>query len=197
MSPKFRAGLLSAAAALVFVTLGCTDAGTPVHPAPGEAAALRTQSTTESFASTSAVDILARFNQKPQITIAWAKKWIGPAGGRLDFQGFTVVVPAGAVDKVTLFSIRLPVDPQGSEHVVAEFGPHGSKFSKPVTIGFPYRGTSIEGAPFSTVVWWNNGWIDIGGWVTADGSQIQTLTDHFSEYGTTSQRGGSILVSGG
>jgi hypothetical protein len=197
MSPKFRAGLLSAAASLVFLTLGCTDAGSPVHAAPEGTIARAQSADTESFASTNAADILARFNQKPQITIAWAKKWIGPAGGRLDFQGFSVVVPAGAVDKVTMFSIRLPVDPSGSERVVAEFGPHGSKFARPVTIAFPYRGTSIEGAPFSTVVWWNNGWIDIGGWVTADGAQIQTLTDHFSEYGTTSQRGGTMLVSGG
>jgi hypothetical protein len=201
MSPKTRTLFLAVAALLVSLTAGCTDAGTPTEltaPTGGPAAAhAEVQSTTE-LASANSLDIIARFRTKPQITIAWAKKWIGPAGGRLDFLGFSVVVPAGAVDKVTQFSIRLPVDPNGSEHVVAEFGPHGKTFARPVTISFPYRGTTIEGSSSPAVVWWNgSAWVDMGGWVTADGSQLSTQTSHFSEYGTTSERGGTMLVSGG
>lgn len=195
MSPKVRTFFLaSLGAVLVAFTGGCADtpvptAAAPVAPSASDGALLT---------SASSLDILARFNKKPQVTIAWAKKWIGPAGGRLDFQGFAIDVPAGAVGKVTMFSIRLPVDPQGSEHVVAEFGPHGAKFAKPVTISFPYRGTTLEGASAPTVVWWNSGaWVDMGGWVTADGARLSTITDHFSEYGTTTARGGSMLVSGG
>jgi hypothetical protein len=156
-----------------------------------------TTSTSGTTADAQAIDQLARFKTKPQITIAWAKMWIGPEGGRLDFQGFTIIVPAGAVDKVTMFSIKLPVDPNGSDHVVAEFGPHGAQFAQPVTIGFPYAGTTVEGDASAHVVWWNNGWVDMGGTVSADGTQLFTTTPHFSEFGTTSGRGGGMTVSGG
>jgi hypothetical protein len=198
MSVKFRNALLAVAASVVSLTAGCTDAGTPLSP---RAAALSpsgaTTSTSESLAAPAeAVVSLARFKVKPQVTIAWAKAWIGPAGGRIDFVGFTVIVPAGAVDKVTMFSIKLPVDPKGSEHVVAEFGPHNTEFARPITIGFPYRGTTVEGDASATVVWWNNEWVPMGGTVSADGSQIFTTTSHFSTYGTAS-RGGTLTASGG
>ncbi|CAN5745792.1 hypothetical protein BH23GEM8_BH23GEM8_19260 [soil metagenome] len=142
---------------------------------------------------------IATFNQRPNITIAWAKKWIGPAGGRLEIQGFAVDVPAGAVSKSTLFSIHLPVDPSGSERVMARFGPHGATFSSAVTIEFPYLGTSIFADPAATVVWWNpdaNAWVDVGGTVTETG-RLRTTTTHFSEYGTSDGRGGVLTASGG
>ena len=206
MSSKFRHVLVVVAALLISLTAGCTEAGTPVdaRPVPTGASAAKgatTQSTSTEFASSASLDIIARFRVKPQITIAWAKAWIGPAGGRLDFQGFTVIVPAGAVDKVTMFSIRLPVDPSGSERVVAEFGPHNVVFNQPVTIGLPFRGTSIEADPANaSVVWWNDGvWVPMGGGVSADGTQVLTKTPHFSEYGTTNaiKGGGTMLTSGG
>lgn len=141
---------------------------------------------------------LAKFRNKPYITIAWAKKWIGPEGGRLDFMGFAIEVPAGAVDKVTMFTIRLPVDPNGSEHVIAEFGPHAVPFARPVSIELPYRGTTIEGNAGPTIVWWNNGWVNMGATLTRDGQRLRTSTDHFSTYATTDARGtGAIATSGG
>ena len=201
MSSRFRFLLLAVAATAVSFTAGCSEGGTPVSSAPGGgvryAKVGSATTTTSDVGAASNLGILATFRVKPQITIAWAKAWIGPAGGRLDFQGFTIVVPAGAVDKVTLFSIKLPVDPNGSERVVAEFGPHNVAFRQPITIGFPYRGTSIEGTSGSHVVWWDNGWVDMGGQVSADGTQIFTQTPHFSEYGTTADRGGGMSVSGG
>jgi hypothetical protein len=206
MSSKFRNVLVAVAATVVTLTAGCSEAGTPVDARPvlpGGASAAKGGTTTQAdgpatLTSANSLDIIARFRVKPQITIAWAKAWIGPAGGRVDFQGFTIAVPAGAVDKVTMFTIRLPVDPNGSERVVAEFGPHNVAFAKPITIGFPYRGTSIEGDPTNArVVWWNDGWVNMGGTVSADGSQIFTQTPHFSEYATTAYKGGSMLTSGG
>ena len=203
MSVKFRNALLAVATTVVSLTAGCTDAGTPLSPrstAPGaafsRAGATTTTTSTSLSAPSNAVAQLALFKVKPQVTIAWAKAWIGPAGGRMDFVGFTVIVPPGAVDKVTMFTIKLPVDPQGSEHVVAEFGPHNTTFAKPLTIGFPYRGTTVEGDPGATVVWWNNGWVPMGGTVSADGAQIFTTTTHFSEFGTASYRG-TLTTSGG
>lgn len=176
------------AGAVLVAVAGCADAVQPVAPPAAPA-----------FAAGSGPDLsrLARFHGRPQVTIAWAKKWIGPEGGRLDFQGFAIEVPAGAVSRVTQFTIRLPVSPNGGDRVVAEFLPHGARFAVPVAIELPYAGTTLEGSSFPTIVWWNDGWVDMGAARTADGARLRTLTDHFSTYGTTEERGGSIVVSGG
>ena len=191
---KSARSLLVLAAALCLA--GCSDALAPTggEPAPGPAVLATSRGGPD-------LTRLARFHTPPSITIAWAKQWIGPAGGRLEFQGFAVDVPAGAVDRVTQFSIRLPVDPNGSERVVAEFGPHGQAFAVPVTIELPYAGTSIEGdggAP--TVLWWNaeiNDWYDMGGLLTADGARVATQTTHFSIFGASSLSSGGVTTSGG
>ncbi len=190
MVPIIRRLGYTLALAVSFLAAGCADAGSPLAARQGAPA----------FSASASPDVaaLAKFRQTPQITIAWAKKWIGPEGGRLDFYGFAIEVPAGAVDKVTQFSIRLPIDPQGAEHVVAEFAPHGKQFAKPVAIELPLRGTTIEGTAAPTIVWWNDAWVDMGASVTADGQRLRTLTDHFSTYGTTeAARGGGIYTSGG
>jgi hypothetical protein len=196
MIPSLRRLLLAVPAAALTLTVGCADGGgsadTLLAPDPGPAFS---ESGTKAD-----VAALARFNQQRKITIAWARKWIGPEGGRLEFLGFAIDVPAGAVDRVTQFSIRLPVNPHGSERVVAEFGPHGATFAVPVTIEFPYRGTSIDGSASARVVWWNDAWVDMGGTLTEDGARLRTTTDHFSTYGTTDDdaaRGGGIVASGG
>ena len=186
MVPIIRKLGITFTLALSFLVSGCTDTETPLSAVPGGPSL-----------STSDMATLARFREKPQVTIAWAKKWIGPEGGRLDFMGFAIDVPAGAVDKVTMFSIRLPVDPQGAEHVVAEFAPHGKLFAVPVAIELPFSGTSIDGSTQPTIVWWNETWVDMGATVTADGQRLRTLTEHFSTYGTTELRGGGIVTSGG
>ena len=177
------------ALALAVLAAGCADAGAPLAARQG----------VPSYSEGGSPDLnaLARFRQTPQITIAWAKKWIGPEGGRLDFLGFAIEVPPGAVDKVTMFTIKLPVDPQAAERVVAEFGPHGKQFARPVAIELPFLGPTIEGSTTPKIVWWNDAWYDMGGTPTADGQRLRTLTDHFSTYGTTDARGGGIYTSGG
>ena len=188
MAPIIRRLGVTLALLLGVLVSGCTgDAETPLSAVPAGPSL-----------NSSDMSSLARFRQKPQITIAWAKKWIGPEGGRLDFLGFAIEVPAGAVDKVTMFTIRLPVDPNAAEHVIAEFGPHNVQFNLPVAIELPYRGTSIETSTTPTIVWWNDAWTNVGGSVTADGARLRTLTDHFSTYGTTdAARGGTFVTSGG
>ncbi|HEU4456046.1 MAG TPA: hypothetical protein VFR81_23470 [Longimicrobium sp.] len=188
--------LVVAAALLSFAA--CTDAGTPLTLADSAGLEASFSTTETMLAPAGDLEIIARFNQTPVVTVGWAKKWIGPEGGRLEFLGFAVDVPAGAVDRVTMFSIRVPY-PKDPGRVVAEFGPHGRKFTRPVIISFPLRNTSIEGAPDPTVVWWNNRWEDMGGWLSSDGSRLNTYTDHFSEYGTTtaSASGGGMWTSGG
>jgi hypothetical protein len=190
MVPTIRKLGITFTLALSFLAAGCADAGSPLAARQGAPA----------FNSGTAPDVaaLAKFRQTPQITIAWAKKWIGPEGGRLDFYGFAIEVPAGAVDRVTMFSIRLPVDPKGAEHVVAEFGPHGQQFARPVAIELPLRGTTADAAAAPTIVWWNDTWVNMGASVTSDGLRLRTLTDHFSTYGTTeAARGGTMVTSGG
>lgn len=175
---------------------GCADREVPTGLAPTATVAAPRFGQAES----GALETLATFRQRPSLTIAWAKKWIGPEGGRLDFMGFAIEVPAGAVDRVTMFTISLPVDPKASDRVVAEFGPHNQQFGVPVTIEFPLRGTSIEGSSTPTIVWWSDGWVNMGATLTGDGARLQTQTDHFSTYGTTDQatsRGGSLSSSGG
>lgn len=189
MVPIIRKLGITLTLAVSLLAAGCADAGSPLAARQG-APAFNTGSTPD-------MARLAKFRQTPQVTIAWAKKWIGPQGGRLDFYGFAIEVPAGAVDKVTLFTIRLPVDPQGAEHVVAEFGPHNQQFARPVAIELPFSGTSIEAAAAPTIVWWDDVWVDMGATVTADGQRLRTVTDHFSTYGTTENRGGTFVTGGG
>ncbi|HEV3052922.1 MAG TPA: hypothetical protein VGX50_21625, partial [Longimicrobium sp.] len=56
--------------ALSVLAAGCADAGSPLAARQGAPA----------FNTGVSPDMtrLARFRQTPQVTIAWAKKWIGP-----------------------------------------------------------------------------------------------------------------------
>jgi hypothetical protein len=190
MTHPLRRFFLFLVAPVLLLAAGCSD--TPTSP-PAEGAAQAPLFNQGGGGPD--VSRLATFNQRPSIQIAWARQWIGPEGGRLDYHGFAIDVPAGAVDRVTQFSIRLPVDPHGSGRVVAEFGPHGASFAVPVSIEFPFAGTSLEARNDPTIVWWNDRWVDMGATVTGNGARLRTTTDHFSTFGTA-ERGG-VLVSGG
>lgn len=142
---------------------------------------------------------LATFDSPPSSTVRWAREWIGPEGGRLELGGFAIDVPAGAVSRVTPFSIRLPTDRFAAGRVVAEFGPHAARFAVPVAIELPYSGTSSETIGGS-VLWWNPGsrdWVDMGSSLTADGLRLRAETDHFSLFGAGLPRSGGVTVSGG
>jgi hypothetical protein len=126
----------------------------------------------------------------------WAKAWIGPQGGTLEYYGFRIVVPAGAVDRVTMFTLSLPKE--GTERALAEFGPHNVSFAQPITIQLPYVGTTAEGYE-PGVLWYDESiklWTPVGGTLTADGQRVQTQVMHFSDYGTA-ERGGGMSSSGG
>ncbi len=177
----------------LFAGSGCADRGVPTALAPAAVPSFGQGGSPN-------LDSIATFRQHRSVSIAWAKKWIGPEGGRLDFKGFAIVVPAGAVDRVTQFSITLPVDPHGSEHVVAEFGPHNRQFAQPVTVELPFLGTSIEGSVTPTIVSWNDLWVDKGASPTTDGRRLKTQTYDLTTFATSdvfTTRGGSITVSGG
>jgi hypothetical protein len=179
---SFRFTLLT----LALVAVSCGDQAPPTEPMQQR----RFSALANSF------DQLARYQTTaPQITIGFAMRFIGPEGGRLSLGQFEVIVPAGAVSKFTLFSIRIPVELSTSEFVRAEFGPH-QQFAVPVTIRLPLRGTTAENSP-AHILWWNGyEWEPFATTLTDDG-RIETQTPHFSEFGTEDPSKGIILVGGG
>jgi hypothetical protein len=200
MKHALRNLLAFGVAAVVSLTVGCAEAGSPTQAKPLAAGGLR-DAPLFNLASGGGPDLtrIAKFTSKPQTTFGWAKAWIGPAGGRVDFLGFAIEVPAGAVSRTTMFSIRVPLDPYGSDHAVAEFGPHNVAFAKPIQIETPYRNTSVDGSP-TQVLWWDesvNAWQSMGGTVTADGQRIKTFVPHFSTYGTSDYAEIGGLMAGG
>jgi hypothetical protein len=179
--------LSAAAVALTLLGAACDDAA--VAPSPSQA----------QFSAASAdLDALAKYRDgPPQIVIGFAMKAIGPAGGTISLAGFEVVVPKGAVSKWTNFTIRLPVDPNMGSYVWAEFGPHNVKFAQPVTLRVPYKGTTADGDETVHVMWYNGrDWIQLPSTLTIDG-RIETLTDHFSEYGTEEAQPSKGITLGG
>ena len=190
--------VLLAGAALV---AGCSGGGdAPTRPEAPQAAVGPREGPRFVAGTNHGLEEIARFNRRPQITVAWAKMWVGPEGGRVDFHGFAIEVPRGAVTKRTMFTLRVPVDPYGGEHAVAEFGPHNQTFLRPIQIELPYRGTSAEGTS-AEVLWFNEAagaWESVGGSLTTDGQRVKTQVNHFSTYGTRDvSRGGQLVTAGG
>lgn len=179
---------------LVVFAGACGEVESPVAPDAPEVRASAAN-------SGPAVKYLARYRSgPPSITIGLAARTIGPEGGSIELLGFEVVVPAGAVDRPTHFTIRLPVDsPTTSEYVMAEFGPHGIQFAVPVTLRLPWQGTTAEGTGrVPSVLWWNGAaWERMPTSETRDG-RVEAPTTHFSTYGTeaTSADGGYIIAGG-
>jgi hypothetical protein len=145
------------------------------------------------------VDPLARYIKVPHAQDYWIKQWIGPQGGIVDFLGFRIIVPAGAVDRVTKFEIRIPGEnsPGGQERVYAEFGPHNVTFKVPLIVELPYANTDAYGSP-GGVLWYNERtriWERMGGGITADGQRVYVETTHFSLLGA--EGGGTASGAGG
>lgn len=183
--------------ATALVLTGCADTAgpEPTGPAltPGTALLARRGEPTLRQVAT------FRGTRAPEDVVV--KKWIGPEGGRLELDGFAIDVPEGAVRRDRLFTIRFPAQPRRTKRVMAEFGPHGAKFARPISIEVPYAGTSIEGHDgVPAIIWWDvdaRAWVNMGGAVTADGLRVRTETDHFSIFGLTLFRSGGVTVSGG
>ena len=162
--------------ALAVLLAACGDA--PVAPVTPAA------SPQFSAAQSNTLGKLARYKDgPPTITVRFVKKVIGPEGGSISLAGFEAIVPAGAVSKLTNFTIRLPVDPSESTYVWASFGPHGTVFNVPVTLRVPYSGTTADDGA-AHVMWFDGSeWIQLKTTTTNDG-RLETQTGHFSDYGT-------------
>lgn len=187
------------AVGLLVAVGGCVDTPASPEASPGGPNLGRASTTDETqFLVPANFDPIARYIAKPHAQDYWIKQWIGPAGGTVNFLGFRIVVPPGAVTRVTKFEIRIPGtnDPDGQEHVWAEFGPHNVNFRVPVRLEIPYRNTDAYG--ISTGINWYNPrtrqWEQMGGQVTPDGERVYLDVTHFSDWG---KDGGTGTGSGG
>jgi hypothetical protein len=121
-----------------------------------------------------------------------AEKYIvASQGGFVELNGFRVDIPAGALSQNTTVTIDLPTDNVLGKRLVAEFGPHGTQFSTPVTLSFPLTGVLLTGDAIEVARWENGGWTSLGGSVNALGTVLSSTTPHFSTYG------GKIVLAGG
>ena len=178
------------AAGLLLVVAACVDspAGRAPDARAGAPSLGRVKTTDDAQLLVPATfEPIARYLDRPHAQDYWIKQWVGPAGGTVNFLGFRIVVPPGAVDRVTKFEIRIPGanDPSGQEFVWAEFGPHNVNFKVPVRLEIPYRNTDAYGV--STGISWYNSrarqWVQMGGQVTPDGERVYLDVTHFSDWG--------------
>lgn len=173
---------LALAAAVLFAA-GCSDLAQPSITAPEQ----------HSSVLGGIIDLngVLQFAGTPNLTQPrGAGKLIRASeGGFVEVQGFRVDIPAGALSADTYITINLPTDEVTAKRLIAEFGPHGTQFSTPVTLSFPLTGVVLNGNPIEVGRWENGGWTSLGGTVT--GNVLQSTTPHFSTYG------GKVVLAGG
>jgi hypothetical protein len=191
---RFARILLAALLPLGFLS-GCAEGRAPT------AVVTTSVRTAVTSTTTSGMDLsqVAKFVRPPVDTVGFVKAWIGPAGGRVEFlKKYAIEVPAGAVDRVTAFTIRVRVGKEEQNYAEAEFLPHGT-FNVPVFVEVPYYGTDVYGQS-TEVIWWNSAtsvWQPMGGGITADGLRVRTSTSHFSDYGTKAATSASGTFTAG
>lgn len=191
---------LSGVVPVLALAAGCAEAGGPFGGVD-QAVPVQARVSGETELRVQNVEQVASYKvPKAKPENLWAKAWIGPAGGSVEYYGFRLVVPAGAVSKVTMFTITLPKD--GTLRALAEFGPHNVTFAQPITIELPYAGTTAEGYD-AKALWYDESakaWVGVGGGLSADGQRVKATVTHFSTYGTSEPMGvfgGGTSTSGG
>ena len=175
-----------ALAAAAFVALaGCSDLSQPTLSAPEQGSAV--------LGGTIDLNGVLQFVGTPDLTEPrHAEKLIRASeGGFVELKGFRVDIPAGALAQDTKITIDLPTDEVTAKRLIAEFGPHGTQFSTPVTLTFPLTGVVLNGNPIEVGRWENGAWTSLGGTVDALGTILQSTTPHFSTYG------GKYVLAGG
>lgn len=162
---------------------GCAEPGaTPVAPEPSRSDALLSSATLDltGVLSSASLNLLAPRHAEKLIRAS--------EGGYVELNGFRVDIPAGALAEDTRVTIDLPSDGLLASHLVAEFGPHGTQFSQPVTLSFPLTGVLLTG-PVEVARWEGDHWQSLGG--SVEGLRLRGQTPHFSTYG------GKYVLAGG
>jgi hypothetical protein len=176
---------LALAAAALFALAGCSDVSQPVLATPGQSVSVLGNS----------IDLngVLKFAALPDLSgTRHAEKYIvASEGGFVELNGFRVDIPAGALSQNTTITIDLPTDNVLGKRLIAEFGPHGTQFSTPVTLSFPLTGVLLSGDPIEVARWENNAWTSLGGSVNLLGTVLSSTTPHFSTYG------GKVVLAGG
>ncbi|MFN2433225.1 MAG: hypothetical protein ABR599_10505 [Gemmatimonadota bacterium] len=163
-------------------------------PEPGRAASLGAQ--VWGFST----DGLLAFLQPPDLSgpRSAGKLVRAASGGYVELNGFRVDIPAGALRRNTYVTIELPASLPEAGYVVADFGPSGLRFAKPVTVTLPLRGVDLADTSLDDVQvsYWNgSAWEDYGG--TATRSSVHSTTTHFSAYGARAPLNGGIDTTSG
>ena len=133
-------------AVCLLITAGCRDAIAPAPVAPSNASqpqallGLNIPILDNLLGTGDTVVVLQR--AVPLRTSISATAVIGSAGGTLSLPeaGLTVSVPAGAVSYPTAFTVTA----LAGRPIAYEFGPHGTKFAKPLTMTQDLRVTGLS-----------------------------------------------------
>jgi len=104
-------------------------------------------------------------------------------GGEISLNRHKVSIPPDAVKDRTVISIEEP-DPR---YVVADFGPEGLKFEKPVEVSVSYGGLDLGDIEEKdlTIYYFDpqtETWVDMRGMVDTVEEVVMIRTDHFSRY---------------
>jgi len=176
---------LALAVVALFALAGCSDISQPTLSAPEQGSAV--------LGGSINLNGILQFVGAPNLLAPrHAEKYIvASEGGFVELHGFRVDIPAGALSQNTTITIDLPTDNVLGKRLIAEFGPHGTQFSTPVTLSFPLTGVQLSGDPIEVARWENGGWTSLGGSVNSLGTVLSSTTPHFSTYG------GKIVLAGG
>jgi hypothetical protein len=113
----------------------------------------------------------------------YESQWIGPWGGTLRVGEHVLVVPAGALKQWTRITAYAPA----GRYAEVQFGPHGLKFERPVTLAISYedcRPVGTEGRT-PTIVFTDDARTILEVLQTNQDYRNQRVvgqTDHFSSY---------------
>jgi hypothetical protein len=130
----------------LMILAGCRDAVAPAPVAPVNAGqpeallGLNLPLIDNLLGTGDTVVVLQR--REPLASNITATKIIGSGGGTLSLPeaGLTIAVPAGAVAYPTVFSVTA----LAGRPVAYEFGPHGTKFAKPLTMTQDLRVSFVD-----------------------------------------------------
>jgi hypothetical protein len=159
-----RVASLAAVLAVILLS-GCTQEDAKPSPVPSRN--IKLFSTDKLSASTNRVKGVA----------------MSEFGAEISLNRHKVSIPPDALEDRTVISIEEP-DPR---FVVADFGPEGLKFEKPIEVSMHYGGLDLgEVEETDLTIYYfdreSGEWVDMHGMVDTVEETVMIRTDHFSRY---------------
>ncbi len=176
---RFCSVMRTVSSVLVFVAVLFSGCGREETPSPVPSQNIRLMSTEKLSPSANRVQGTA----------------VPESGGELSLNRHKVRIPPDALKDVTTISIEEP-DPR---YVVADFGPEGLKFEKPVEISVCYAGLELGDVREQDLTIYvfdpeKEEWVDMHGLVDTAEELVMIRTDHFSRYALSDHRGFQQIV---